>query len=136
MKNIKITELDYTRLKKAILHARERYEADANYLDYLAFEIKKAEKIESKKIPPNVITMNSKVKLLNKKSKKETTVKIVYPKKANFKSGFVSILSPLGMALLGKEEGMEVSFSAPSGNVQMIIQEIEYQPEFYGDYLA
>ncbi|ALO15983.1 Regulator of nucleoside diphosphate kinase [Salinivirga cyanobacteriivorans] len=136
MKNIKITELDYARLKKAILHAREKYEADVNNLDNLAFEIRRAEKLDSKKIPPNVITMNSKVKLLNKKSKKETTIKIVYPKEANFKNGSVSILSPLGIALLGNEAGKEVSFNAPSGNIQMIIQEIEYQPESNGDYLV
>ncbi len=136
MNNIKITELDYTRLKKAILHARERYEADVNNLDNLALKIERAEKIDSKKISSTVITMNSTIKLLNKKTKNENTIKIVYPKEANYRNGYVSVLSPLGTALLGKEVGNEVLFDAPKGTVRMTIQEIEYQPEFYGDYLA
>lgn len=136
MKKIKVTELDYARIKKAILMARERYHADVTNLDNLAFEINRAEKINSEKIPPKVVTMNSEVKLLNEDTKKEIIVKLVYPNEADFKKGLVSILSPLGTALLGYEVGDQVLFEAPKGQVKMTIQEITYQPESQGEYLT
>lgn len=136
MKKIKVTELDYARIKKAIIMARERYHADVTNLDNLAFEINRAEKINSEKIPPKVVTMNSEVRLLNEDTKKEILVKLVYPNEANFKKGLVSILSPLGTALLGYEVGDQVLFEAPKGQVTMTIKEITYQPESQGEYLT
>lgn len=135
MKKIKITELDYLRLSKILHLARDKNDIDIKNLDDLAFEINRAEKIDSKNISPKTITMNSVVKLLNEETKSQIIIKIVYPKEADFKKGFVSILSPLGTALLGYEKGDKVLFDAPKGKVKIVIQDIKYQPESNGDYL-
>lgn len=134
MKKIKITELDYIRLSKLLLSARDMNDTDIKNLDNLAFEINRAEKIDSREISPKIITMNSVVKLLNEETKNQIIIKIVYPEEADFKKGFVSILSPLGTALLGYEKGDKVLFEAPKGKVKIIVQDIKYQPESNGDY--
>ncbi len=135
MKKIKITEIDYIRLNKLLLLTRDKNDTDIKNLDDLAFEINRAEIIDSKKISPKIITMNSVVKLLNEETKNQIIIKIVYPQEADFKKGFVSILSPLGTALLGYEKGDKVLFNAPKGKVNITIQDIKYQPESNGEYL-
>jgi len=135
MKKIKITELDHVRLTKVLLLARDRNDIDVKNISDLAFEINRAEKIDSKNISPKTVTMNSVVKLLNEETKNQIIIKIVYPDQADFKKGFVSILSPLGTALLGYEKGDKILFNAPKGKVKMVIQDIKYQPESNGDYL-
>jgi regulator of nucleoside diphosphate kinase len=131
---IKITELDYTRLSNLIWNARKERGIELKNLDALAYELKRAEKVDSKQISPEFITMNSIVQVENVESKIPMTVKIVYPKEANFSKGHVSILSPLGSALLGYKVGDVVQFDAPKGKVNIKILAIEYQPEANGAY--
>ena len=136
MKRIKITDLDYIRLSNLLHTLRYQNDTDIKNVDDLAFEIQRAEKIDPKKISPKTVTMNSVVKLLNEETKSQIIIKVVYPKQADFKKGYVSILSPLGTALLGYEKGDRVFFNAPKGKVNITIQDIKYQPESNGDYLT
>lgn len=135
MKKIKITNLDYIRLSKLVDSAKNKQDIELKNIDSLFNEIKRAEKIDSKKISPKIITMNSVVKVLNEETKNQIIIKVVYPEEADFKKGFVSILSPLGTALLGYEKGDKVFFNAPKGKVKITIQDIKYQPESEGEYL-
>ena len=134
MKKIKITNLDYIRLSNLIDSVRDKKNIELKNIDTLFNEIKRAEKIDSKKISPRIITMNSVVKVLNEETKNQIIIKVVYPEEADFKKGFVSILSPLGTALLGYEKGDKVFFNAPKGKVKITIQDIKYQPESEGNY--
>jgi regulator of nucleoside diphosphate kinase len=131
---IKITELDYTRLSNLIGNARREKGVELKNLDALAHEIKRAEKVDSKKISSEFITMNSIVQVENTESKTPMKIKIVYPQEANFSKGHVSVLSPLGSALLGYKIGDVVQFDAPKGKVNIKILTIEYQPEANGAY--
>lgn len=131
---IKITELDYIRLNNLVGSSRNANNIELRNLEILAREINRAEKVDSKEIAPEFITMNSVVQVMNESDKKPMTIKIVYPKEANFKKGYVSVLSPLGSALLGCKIGDSVQFDAPKGLVTINIQEIEYQPEANGVY--
>ena len=133
---ILITELDYIRLSKIIGSARIEKSTELKNLEYLAHEIKRANRVDSKKIAPEFVTMNSVVQVFNKETKQSMTVKIVYPKDADFKNGKVSVFSPLGSALLGYKVGDKVLFDAPKGKVKIIIEKIEYQPEAHGEYLV
>ncbi|MBN1118984.1 MAG: GreA/GreB family elongation factor [Bacteroidales bacterium] len=133
---IVITELDYIRLSKLIGTARMEKSVELKNLEVLANEIKRAKKINSKKITPEFVTMNSVVKVFNKKTKQTMTVKIVYPKEADFKKSYVSVFSPLGSALLGYKVGDSVLFEAPKAKVEIIIENIEYQPEASGDFFV
>jgi len=135
VKKIKITKLDYIRLSKLVDSAKDKRNIELKNINFLFNEIKRAEKIDSKNISPEFVTMNSVVSVLNEETGMQMTVKIVYPNDADFKNGFVSILSPLGTALLGYEKGDKVLFDAPKGKVKIVIQDIKYQPESNGDYL-
>lgn len=134
MKNIKITNLDYIRLSKLVESAKNKQNIELKNINTLFNEIRRAEKIDSKKISPKIITMNSVVKILNEETKNQIIIKVVYPEEADFKKGFISILSPLGTALLGYEIGDKVFFNAPKGKVKITIQDIKYQPESEGNY--
>jgi len=135
-KKIKITELDYIRLNKLVGTSRNEKNIEIKNLDALAREIGRAEKVDSKKIAPEFVTMNSVVQVMNESTKKSMTIKIVYPKEADFKKGCVSVFSPLGSALLGYKVGDSVQFEAPKGLVTIKIQQIDYQPEANGEYLV
>ena len=78
--------------------------------------------------------MNSVVQVMDESTNKQMTIRIVYPKEADFKKGNLSILSPLGIALLGYKVGDKVQFDAPNGLVTIRIQQIDYQPEANGEY--
>ncbi|GAF03000.1 GreA/GreB family elongation factor [Saccharicrinis fermentans] len=131
---IKITELDYARLSSLVGSARNIKGIEHNYLEALAREIKRAEKVDSHSIEPEYVTMNSVVQVENVETKKRMTVKVVYPKEANFTKGYVSVFSPLGSALLGYKIGDSVQFEAPKGIVTVKILSLEYQPEANGAY--
>ncbi|MEZ5107020.1 MAG: GreA/GreB family elongation factor [Draconibacterium sp.] len=133
---IKITELDHLRLSKEVIIARNEKNIELKNLEMLAHEIKRAEKVDSKAITPEFITMNSVVKVENLETNKIMTVKIVYPKEANFKKGHLSVFSPMGSALLGYKVGDTVQFEAPKGIIEIKILSIDYQPEANGDYLV
>lgn len=132
----KITELDYIRLSKIIGSAFNQKGVELNNLDSLAREINRAKKVDSKKISPEFVTMNSVIQVIIESTKKPMTIKIVYPKEADFKKGHVSVFSPLGCALLGHKVGDIVKFDAPKGLVSINIQQIDYQPEANGEYLV
>ncbi len=134
--NIKITELDYVRLSRLVSSSQSEKMIEIENLNAFIHEIDRAEKVDSKNIAPEFVTMNSVVNVLNRATDKPMTIKIVYPMDADFKKSFISILSPLGSALLGYKIGDTVQYEAPKGKMKMTIQSIYYQPEAQGEYLV
>ncbi len=135
-RNIKITKLDYIRLNKLIASARKEMITDLKSINVLEYDLIKAEKVISEQIDPNYITMNSVVQIFNHVLQKQMTIKIVYPQEADFKKNYISVLSPLGSALIGYKEKDTIKFEAPKGEVEITIQKIEYQPEAAGEFLV
>jgi regulator of nucleoside diphosphate kinase len=79
--------------------------------------------------------MNSRVLYEDLRTGERGTVTIVYPADANAKAGQISVLSPVGAALLGESEGSEVELPLPHGQSRRIrIDSVLYQPEAQGDY--
>jgi regulator of nucleoside diphosphate kinase len=79
--------------------------------------------------------MNSRVQYEDVKTHEQGTVTIVYPADADAVSGRISVLSPVGAALLGEAEGSEVELPLPHGQTRRIrIESVLYQPEAEGDY--
>ncbi|MFA7566932.1 MAG: GreA/GreB family elongation factor [Alkalispirochaeta sp.] len=95
-----------------------------------------ATKLEPHEIPPDVVTMNSEVRLGGGSIAGSTVVKVVFPQDAGMGEGNVSLLAPLGAALLGHKNGDTVTYSAPGGEIEVKILEIVYQPESSGDYTS
>lgn len=80
--------------------------------------------IDETKLDTSKVMMLSKVKVLNKKSKQEVIYTMVSEKEADFKTGKISIKSPIGAALMGKKIGEVVEVTVPAGKIDMEILEI------------
>ena len=133
--NIYITKPDHERLTKLIEIARER-EGDTNreYLDRLEEELERAEVVEQKDIPPDVITMRSTVSLKDLGTGEEMICWLAFPTEANYDEGKISVLAPIGTAMLGYRRGDVIEWQVPSGVRRLKVEEVLYQPESKGDY--
>ena len=133
--NIYITKPDYERLTKLIEIARER-EGDANreYLDRLEEELDRAEVIQQQDIPADVITMRSTVRVKDLDTSEEIIYRLVFPTEANYDQGKISVLAPIGTAMLGYRHGDVIEWQVPSGVRRLSVEEVLYQPESKGEY--
>ena len=130
---IYITELDYERLSGLIDRTRERNGVDREYLNKLEAELDRAEIVDSKQIPADVITMRSKVRLKDLVSGETNTYSLVFPPEADFTEGKISVLAPIGTAILGYRLGDTIEWPVPSGLRKLKVEEVLYQPESAGD---
>jgi regulator of nucleoside diphosphate kinase len=132
---IYITTSDYQRLSGLIERSRDRNgETDRQYLDQLEEELAQAEVVDPKDVPEDVITMRSKVRLKDLKSGQTVMYSLVFPSEANYNKGQISVLAPIGTALLGNRSGDVVESKVPSGLRRLKVKEILYQPEAAGNY--
>ncbi|HJQ32406.1 MAG TPA: nucleoside diphosphate kinase regulator [Pyrinomonadaceae bacterium] len=132
---IYITELDRQRLEKLIELAGERSRrANHQYLSRLEEELERAETIAPEDVPPDVITMRSKVGLRDLNTGEEMVYTLVFPSEANFDEGKISVLAPVGTAMLGYRVGSVIEWQVPSGVRRLKVKELLYQPEAAGDY--
>lgn len=101
----------------------------------LAAELDRATVVAPTEVPPNVVSMNSTVRFRVESSGDEFNRTLVYPKDAGGSSETISILAPVGSALLGLSEGDQIEWPKPGGgNVTVRIEEVLYQPERAGEY--
>ena len=131
---IYITELDYNRLNGLIDRTRESNGVDREYLKKLESELERAEVVDSKDIPADVITMRSKVRLKDLVSGESNTYSLVFPTEADFAEGKISVLAPIGTAILGYRRGDTIEWPVPSGLRRLKVEEVLYQPESAGDH--
>lgn len=134
-RKIYMTELDKVRLEKLLSAAEESGgDPERQDLESLADELERAEIVSSKNVPPDVVTMNSKVVLRDIDSREAMTCTLVFPGEADIGTGAISVLAPVGTAILGYSKGDMVEWAVPSGIRRIMIEEILYQPEAAGDY--
>jgi regulator of nucleoside diphosphate kinase len=101
----------------------------------LEAELERAEVVEPHQIPPTVVTMNSKVRFRVESSDEEFSLTLVYPRDVAAGEGNISILAPVGSALLGLSQGDEIEWPKPGGGVLRVrIVEVLYQPERAGEF--
>ncbi|MCC7326433.1 MAG: nucleoside diphosphate kinase regulator, partial [Burkholderiales bacterium] len=102
--------------------------------DDLEAELARADIVDPEDVPPTVVTMNSTVRFRVESTSKEFHLTLVYPKDTDAGGGTISILAPVGSALLGLSIGDEIEWPKPGGGVQRVrIEEITYQPERSGE---
>jgi regulator of nucleoside diphosphate kinase len=130
-RQVYITENDRIRLKKLISDALlEGLQSDKSFGE-LNMEIEKAKVVDIKQLPGDVITMNSKILIQLGENEEEVT--LVYPQEADLIENKISVLSPIGTAILGYREGDTVEWTVPSGVMEVKVKKILYQPEAAGD---
>ena len=137
-KKLVISEYDKDRLERKIEQVLTDAEADPSnpellYVNQLADEISRARIVPPEKVPADVVTMNSRVELEETDSGKELTYTLSFPADSDPVTGKVSILAPVGIALLGSHEGDVIQWKAPKGICKHRIRRIVYQPEAAGD---
>ena len=133
-KNIRITELDRQRLVDLIIDAQSGEYRGSIYLEKLRGELNRAQIVLPQEIPGDVITMNSQVALLDLDTQEEEIYTLVYPEEANTSEGKISILAPIGTAMLGYRVGDVFEWEVPAGKRRLKVDKILYQPEASGNY--
>ena len=98
-------------------------------------ELYRANVVAPEEVPPSVVTMNSTVRFAMLPSGTERRLKLVYPGKSDASEDSISILAPVGSALLGLAEGDDIHWPNPNGGtLHLVVQEVEDQPERAGHY--
>lgn len=93
-------------------------------------ELDRAIVVSSMAVPPDVATMNSKVRYIDETVGEQRTVSLVYPEKADGAAGRVSVLAPIGTALLGLSEGQAIEWDFPDGSRRRLkLEAVLHQPE-------
>jgi len=134
-KDIFITQYDLERLKKLLDDIPQENHSKDFYVQELARELNRGIVVAPKDVPENVITMNSRVLLRDVESGKDMTCWLVFPDKVDAVKNPVSILSPLGTAMIGYKVGDVFSWESPAGIKQMEVLDILYQPERVGNFV-
>jgi regulator of nucleoside diphosphate kinase len=128
-----ITLNDYDRLMSLVERGTFKLKTP-DIVAGLSKRLSDARKIQQQTIARGVVTMNSKVLLREITSGRENEITITYPNNAEPRERRVSVLSAIGLALLGRKEREVVSWSIPSGTGMFEIVKVTYQPEAAGDY--
>lgn len=117
-RRIIISENDVERLKRLASHPR------------LAAELSKAVVVDPDRVPPDVVTMNSRVLFEDESTGERREVTIVFPQEADASGRRVSVLAPVGTALLGLATGQSIVWPFPDGVSHCLrVLDITYQPE-------
>lgn len=123
--SIILSSLDVERLEKLL----EKTPNDA-----LEQELDRARVVAPEKVPADRVTMNSTVLFRLTESDTHFRKTLVYPKDSQA-ADTISIMAPVGSALLGLKTGDSIEWPAPDGhNMQVCIESISYQPETAGEY--
>ena len=134
MKNRKIiiTHGDFRKLKQLVFSDVASKLAPNSNLADLRNELEQAEVVEGTAVPGDVITMNSTVRLKDSSTGEVDTYTLVFPDEANISQNRLSILAPIGTAILGYRVGDKVRWRVPSGWRKVEVEAILYQPEREG----
>ena len=129
--SIILTRLDVQRLERLIASQDE----NSPGVQALQAELDRAEQVVGHdEVPAGLVTMNSRVHCREEGSGKEYHLKLVYPQDAGVE-GTVSVLAPIGSALLGLQVGQHIDWPAPGGKtLKLTLLAVEYQPEAAGEY--
>ena len=130
-KRIQITEFDSWRLRALLASSKTARDAIDPWLARLQQLLETGDMVAPEKVPDNVVTMNSRVRLRDDRDDKEMSVSLVFPadaaRDADLQTLKVSVLTPIGLSMLGRRVG-----DAIEGHVR--VDELLYQPEAAGDF--
>jgi regulator of nucleoside diphosphate kinase len=125
---IYVAHEDRVRLEGLLRRAAADNSQEAHYLAALKGELARAQVKPRAQIPPSVVTMNSAVRLRDLESREEETYTLVFPEEADIYENKVSVLAPVGTALLGYQAGDVVEWPVPAGVRRFRIKEV-FPPE-------
>lgn len=131
-RKIVLTEADHERLESLLDSEFARVISPIEYLEGLRAELKGAEIVAPSRVPRNVVTMNSTVTLRDLETNERETYTLVYPEQADIANDRLSVLAPVGTAILGQRVGDELEWRVPAGWRRLKVQRVLFQPERAG----
>jgi regulator of nucleoside diphosphate kinase len=131
-RTIILSEVDHKRLTALIDSAISGPGGGEDYLAALEGELDRARVLPPGEVPTDVVTMNSTVRLRDLASDEAVTYTLVYPGRADITEGRLSVLAPVGTAIIGQREGDVVERLVPAGLKRLKVEEVIYQPERAG----
>ena len=126
---IYLTTPDRQRLLALVEGYRVQGREDRSTLERLEEEIDRAVVVEAHEIPPDVVTLDSRVALFDLDTGEQLVFTLVLPSRSNVDAGRISVLAPLGMAVLGYRAGDDIEWEVPAGRRRLRVQSVTYQPE-------
>ena len=127
---IYITRLDYDRL--LLLVQTERHAHGPERIAALSHELKRAQLVAPGEVQPDVVTMNSRVRLRELTTRAELEITLVFPPYADIAARKISILAPVATAVLGCRVGDRVDWPLPKGQATYCVDAVLHQPEAAG----
>ena len=129
-----ITQFDLKRLMGLVMVGIAFKAKDKEYLESLEHELNRARVVEPHAVPRDVVTMNSRVRLKDVESGEERDYSLVFPADADIDQNRISVLAPIGTAVLGYRVGDTIEWRVPAGFKKLRVEKILYQPEAAGDF--
>ena len=126
---IVVTEFDTNRLRNLVDGAWRWNARDRPHVDHLESELDRAQVVPSADVPPDVVTMNSEIAVRDVDSNEEMTFAVVFPSEANVNRRKISILAPIGTAVLGYRVGDTIEWDVPGRTRRLRIERVLFQPE-------
>ena len=128
-RNIIVTAADHAELDNVITFTGKVSERAHAELHALEGELRRAEIVTPEAIPSDVITMNSRAELVDLKTNEVMQFTLVLPRDAKIDEGKISVLAPLGTAMLGYRVGDEFEWHVPYGVRRLKVTNVYFQPE-------
>jgi regulator of nucleoside diphosphate kinase len=126
---IVVTEFDESRLRKLHEGVRRWNARDRTHVNHLESELDRAQVVPPADVPPDELTMNSEISVRDVDSNEEMTFAVVFPSDANVNRQKISILAPIGTAVLGYRAGDTIDWTVPGRTRRLRIERILFQPE-------
>ena len=119
-----VTDGDVERLKRLVRALRYSLFRDQRQLELLDQTLESAEVRPSGRVPKDVVRMNSCVRVLDFDTRRKGLYTLVFPEEANISRGFISVLAPLGIALLGRRKGDVIEATVPGGIRRLRVEHV------------
>jgi regulator of nucleoside diphosphate kinase len=125
---IYVTASDKNQLLMLLEARRMEGREDIGTLAALEEELDRAVVVDGPEVPTDVVTLGSRVRLADLDSGEEMIFTVVLPSRANADQGRISVLAPLGMAVLGYRAGARIEWDVPGGRRRLRVQHVIQQP--------
>ncbi len=127
-RSVIVTDADMDRLTRLVRAFQYSLFRDQRQLDLLDQKLASAEVRTPGRIPRDLIRMNSSVRVFDFDTQRRGLYTLVFPEEANISKGMISVLAPLGIALLGRRNGDVIEAQVPGGTRRLKVEGVRQQP--------
>jgi regulator of nucleoside diphosphate kinase len=115
---------DYDIIQSLLRSTYQKHSFDRKNVEELQLDLKRAKLVTPEKFPSDAVGLNSRVKIKEETNDKIMEFIVVTPEKANVKERKISVMAPIGAALIGFRQGQQVKWQVPSGKKTFTIMEV------------